>query len=215
MNWDSEYQQKGHIWGNEPSELAVEITKYFREKYINLQRYSLLDIGCGYGRDCFYLSEQLRCNVVGVEKSKTAIDIAVKNNFTTQRKPDFICFDFLNLNEGRKFEILFASNLYHTLRPQERSAFREKAEKLLKPEGYLFLNAFSVNDKEEFGRGNAVEGENHSFIKEKYLHFFNETELKHDFATFDIEELYELEYEEYRKEGNNHYHTSWILISRG
>ena len=215
MDWDSEYQQKGDIWGNEPSQLAMIATKYLREKQINLQVYSLLDIGCGYGRDCFYLSEQLKCNIVGVEKSKTAIDIAASSNLTTQGKPDFICSDFLDMNEDRKFEILCASNLYPTLKPQERSAFRKKAGKLLKPGGYLFLNALSVNDKEEFGKGNAVEGEHNSFIKEKYLHFFNETELSHDFAAFDIEELYELEYEEYLKEGNNHYHTTWVLILRG
>lgn len=211
MDWNAEYEKKGRVWGDAQSELAREAVRYLAGHRTE-SRGTLVDIGCGYGRDSLYLSDQLNLHVVGVEKAASGLALVGKHGMGP--KAIFICCDFLTMAETKTFDMLFASNFYHTLRPPERLAFRHKASRLLKSGGYLFLNALSVNDKEEYGKGEIVEGETHSFMKGKYSHFFTEEELKQDFSSLLMQELYELEYEEYRNEGRNHRHVSWIVILR-
>ena len=212
MDWNAEYEKKGRVWGDAPSELARETVKYLAGHSTGSQDAVLVDIGCGYGRDSFYLSHQLNVHVVGIERAASGLALTSKR--LRDHRVSFICCDFMEMAETRTFDMLFASNLYHTLRPSDRLALRNKATRLLRPGGYLFLNALSVNDKEDYGKGDIVEGENHSFVKGKYSHFCTGEELKHDFGGFLVQELYELEYEEYRNEGRNHHHVSWIIVLR-
>jgi SAM-dependent methyltransferase len=210
LDWNVEYEKKGRLWGDAPSELARETVKYLKSHSRGIQDATLLDIGCGYGRDSFYLSDQLGAHVIGIERAASGLALASKH--PGEHRVSFICCDFMAMAETQTFGGLFASNLYHTMRPRDRVALRNKAARLLKPGGYFFLNALSVNDKEEYGKGDIVEGERHSFVKGKYSHFFTEDEIKQDFGGFRMQELYELEYEECRNEGRNHHHVSWIII---
>jgi len=212
VDWNAEYGKKGKIWGDAPSELACEVVKHLGKRSSGLEGATLLDIGCGYGRDSFYLSDQLNVHVIGIERSANGLALVGKD--PKKDKVRFICCDFSDMAEMQTFDLLFASNLYHTMRPGDRLMLREKAARLLKQGGYFFLNALSVNDKEEYGKGDIVEGESHSFVKGKYSHFFTERELRQDFGAFLEQELYELEYEEHRNEGRNHHHVSWIIILR-
>ncbi len=212
MDWNAEYKKKGRVWGDAPSELARETIKYLKGHSTGSRDTTLVDIGCGYGRDSFYLSDQLDVHVVGIDTAANGLALISKHE--GEPKVSFICCDFMETAETQLFDILFASNLYHILRPSDRLALRNKASRLLRPGGYLFLNALSVNDKEEYGKGDIVDGENHSFVKGKYSHFFTEEELKQDFGSFLLQQLYELEYEEYRNEGRNHHHVSWIVVLR-
>ena len=212
MDWNAEYEKKGRIWGDAPSELACETVKYLTRHSAGIQDATLVDIGCGYGRDSFYLSDQLNVHVIGIDRAASGLALASKH--LKDPEVSFICCDFKEMAETQAFDVLFASNLYHTMTPPDRLALRDKAARLLKPGGYFFLNALSVNDKEEYGKGDIVEGESHSFVKGKYSHFFTQDELKRDFGSFLVQELYELEYEEFRNEGRNHHHVSWIVIVR-
>ena len=109
--------------------------------------------------------------------------------------------------------MVFMSNLYHTLTPEERERLRETVKMNLRHDGHLFLSTLSVNDPEHYGKGKPVENEVNSFIGVKYVHLCTRQELEADFDFIDIKELFEHEYDEPRTDGKHH-HVSWIMYGR-
>lgn len=210
MYWDKKYEKNQQIWGNEPSELAVITTNIIIEHFPNRKSLDIIDIGCGYGRDSVFLGKHIDCNVIGIDMSQKGIEIA-NGSLTSEQNISFKCCDFTDIRM-KKFDIVFASNLYQVLRFEEREKFRNTISNLMKPQGWLFMNSLSVNDPEEYGKGERCLEDPHSFQKEKFLHFCTKDELERDFCFLDIRELYEHEYIELRSEGKNHHHISWILI---
>ena len=92
--WDNFYQKKIKI--SKPSSFAKFIVKRLKKNK------TLLDIGCGNGRDTFYFNRK-GLSVVGIEKSK----IAVKNNKKILVKKKIKNINFLNINIfSKKFENL-------------------------------------------------------------------------------------------------------------
>ncbi len=213
MFWDKEYERHLCIWGNRPSELAVITVKYLQNYRLNKKFLNIIDIGCGYGRDCLYLAKHLNCRVFGIDTSQKAIEI-LKNSIAEPytKAIEFKCCNFTDLDQC-KYDVVFASNLYQILQGRQREELREKIASLLKPEGLLFLNNLSTNDPEEYGKGEPCPDEPHSFINNKYLHFCTREELEEDFRFLSIKELYEREYDEPRAQGETHHHISWILIA--
>ncbi len=212
MSWNRDYEKSGRIWGENPSELAKAAVQYLKKNKKDKENYTLLDIGCGYGRDAFYLSDNLKCDVLGIDVSEKAIEIAM--NTVIKTKKHNIMFQSIAFSSlgGDKYDIVFASNVYQILHLQERDAFRNAAKKALRPEGLLFLSALSTRDPEHYGKGEQIAGETNSFKDEKYLHFCTREEFMQDFGFLDIQELYEQQYTEPRSNGETHHHVSWILI---
>jgi 2-polyprenyl-3-methyl-5-hydroxy-6-metoxy-1,4-benzoquinol methylase len=212
MSWNKDYKESGKIWGENPSELAKAAVRYLKKNKPVSESLNLLDIGCGYGRDAFYLLDNLQCNILGIDVSEKAIEIALNTVIKTkQHNIMFQSIDFASLG-GDKYDIVFASNVYQILHPHEREAFRVAVKKALRPEGLLFFATLSTSDPEHYGKGMKVEEETNSFKDEKYLHFCTREELMKDFGFLDIKELYEQKYAESRSNGETHHHVSWILI---
>ncbi len=214
MNWDAEYAGSRKIWGDAPGELAIVMVDYLRKNNNGGRRLAVLDVGCGYGRDEIYLSKQLNCNIKAIDSSQEAISAA--RNAVSElniRDVDFVTCNFTELAED-KYDVVFISNLYHTLKEQERKGLRNKIKNLLGFKGLLFLNALSINDPEEYGKGSPVENEPHSFQGKKYLHFCAGEELRGDFDFLRIRELYERKYDEPHYQGKTHHHIAWILIGQ-
>jgi SAM-dependent methyltransferase len=210
--WDNEYESNLRIWGDRPSELAIITVEYLKSHQFNDKYLSILDIGCGYGRDSLYLAKRLNCCVLGIDTSQKAIEIATNSlNDQFTKLVQFKCCNFTELSQD-KYDIVHVSNLYQILHGDQRDALRKKINKILKPQGLLFLNNLSTNDPEEYGKGEPCPDEKHSFKGEKYLHFCNKDELESNFQFISIKELYEHEYYEPRTQGATHHHISWIFI---
>jgi SAM-dependent methyltransferase len=207
----NQYATSKRPWGDRPSELALITASYLGNHPLSAKEPKIIDIGCGYGRDAFYLSSQLGMPVLGIDNSEAAIQMATDAASGKEADISFRCCDFKDLDYG-VFDILFASNFYHVLRHDDRDAFRQIAQRIMRPRGILFLNNLSVNDCEEYGKGVPVPDEPNSFIGNKYLHFCTREELIDDFGFLDIQELYEHSYDEPHEKGPTHCHTSWILI---
>lgn len=212
MSWNRDYEKSGRIWGENPGVLAEAAVGYLKKNRPGTERFDLLDIGCGYGRDAFYLSDNLKFSVLGVDVAEKSIAIAMDTVMKTKRRNiSFQSIDFASLG-GDKYDIVFASNVYQILHKYEREAFRNTVQKALRPEGLLFLATLSINDPEHYGKGERIAGEENSFKEEKYLHFCTREELTKDFGFLSIKELYEQKYAEPRSNGQIHHHVSWILI---
>ncbi|MBI5115572.1 class I SAM-dependent methyltransferase [Candidatus Poribacteria bacterium] len=214
MFWDDQYKSQERIWGEGPSILAVAALEYLRSHRPPGESFSILDIGCGYGRDAFYLLDNCKCSVRGIDISKKAIEIASKTVVDNRKQGvEFELRDFRELTQN-VYDIVFVSNLYQLLNKEGRNDLRQAAREALKPGGLFFLSTLSVSDPEHRGKGVAIPGEPNSFQDRVYLHLCTKEELAEDFAFLDIEELREREYDEPRATGETHHHISWILIGK-
>ena len=210
MHWNNEYRSNKQLWGAGPSELAVAAVAYLQgSQYGSL---SILDIGCGYGRDVFYYTANLRCRAIGIDISEQAIELASEAAINRPNSgEEFRRADFKDLGEGQ-YEVVSVSNFYQLLEKSDRKALRETIRSVLSPSGLLFLRTLSVNDPEHYGKGVPLEGEPNPFRDRAYLHLCTREELAADFSFLNIKELYEHEYDEPRATGETHHHISWILI---
>jgi ubiquinone/menaquinone biosynthesis C-methylase UbiE len=107
MFWDTIYKGNNRIWGEEPSELAVFAVYYLKTLELDAKNLSILDIGCGYGRDAIYFSKHLRGTVLGIDSSKEAIDMA-KTACSKPSNIDFRCCDFTETGNS-KYDLVFIS----------------------------------------------------------------------------------------------------------
>jgi cyclopropane fatty-acyl-phospholipid synthase-like methyltransferase len=203
--FNQKYKEVGHIWGDEPSEVA----KAAAEKLRGRNGLKLLDAGCGYGRDAKYLTDVLDCEVTGIDTSKAGLDIG-REWLGICPKIELLEKDFLDVTE--QYDAAVVANVYHLLKPDQREPFVAKLWDALTDDGLFFLSAHSVNDKEEYGRGTPVLSEENSFVREVYAHFYTQDELEHDFACFKTR-IFETEYVE-KKVGGDHHHTAFIVIGR-
>lgn len=214
MHWEDEYRAKERVWGEEPSELARAVVGYIKTIKMADTELSILDIGCGYGRDALYYAGNLKCSVFGIDLATKGIEIA--RSTAAERNAEcvsFECRDFKDVHSG-KYDVVCASNLYQLLRIDQRRDLRNAVKATLKPGGLFFLSTLSVDDPEHFGVGDPIPGEanSYSFQHRVYLHFCTNEELESDFSFLSIAELYEREYDEPRAEGQDHHHISWILV---
>jgi SAM-dependent methyltransferase len=210
--WDDEYRSYERVWGEQPSELAVAAVRYVLGHDPSANPLSVLDIGCGYGRDAFYLLDNLPCSVVGIDLSPNAIDIA--SRAAQERQQEGVEFRCCNLTElaDYSYDIVFMSNLYQVLKTDDRERLRDAVKGTLRPGGLAFLSTLSVNDPEHCGKGIPIPKDPNSFFDKRFVHLSTRRELVDHFDFLAIKELYEHEYYEPRANGEVHHHISWILI---
>lgn len=115
---------------------------------------SILDVGCGAGRDALYLTEK-GLLVTGIDFSKKLIEI-VKKKVPNGK---FFVMDFENLSlPQNSFEGAWANaSLYHLPRTNLLKVF-EQIREILKERG-LFLSTYRVGEGERFTkekRGDAI-----------------------------------------------------------
>jgi SAM-dependent methyltransferase len=212
MTWDNTYRNHKQVWGDKPSELATFACNYLQGIKPSCKDVEILDLGCGYGRDAIYLARNTEGNVLGIDNSSEAIEMARKalaDDLESRARLE--CCDFRQMADG-KFDIIFVSNFYQLLKAEERNALRNIIKKKLKPGGTLFLSAFSTGDPEHFGKGKRIDSEDNSFHDERFLHFCTREELERDFNFLTIKELVEHEYCEPRSNGEIHHHVLWLLL---
>jgi tellurite methyltransferase len=213
MMWNKTYSLEKRLWGDEPSELAQFALKTLQSSSRYKQRkLSILDLGCGYGRDAIYLAQNLNCHVLGLDNSQEAINLANESVPANLKKQlEFLAFDFSHVLD--KFDIIFASNLYQLLKAEERSALKNTVTRCLDKAGSLFLSTLSVRDPQLYGQGKKIEDDENSFQAEKYHHFSTARELETGFGFLNISALFEREYREAHSNGELHTHISWIMMA--
>ena len=223
LHWDRRYGADERIWGDGPSELArlavARLGPYASPEL------SILDVGCGYGRDTRYLAAELGCHALGIDGSPAAIEAARKEHASALRRSreaqfhsEYVVSDVASLADDPEragpYDVVFTCNVYHLLGPIGRREFAAALAAVTRPGGLLFLSTMSPRDPQHYAKGEPVSGEERSWVDKVYLHFCTAEELTSDFSAFELLDLDERSYEEPQASGQPHHHTSWFLEGR-
>lgn len=129
---------------------------------LDFKNLNVLDLGTGTGTSAlFSAKEGAKC--VGIEVSKTAIDIAIKNAKTLKLDVEFIVGDILNIHLNKKFDLVVDSTVLHCIvGGKDRKAFYKTAKTHLHESGYLFINTMISR------------GDMSSHFPRDYFHYENE-----------------------------------------
>ena len=93
------------------TELLVEKTLKYCSKLFNNNKINILDIGTGSGCIPITLKKELDCNVVGVDISNDALEVARENSLINDVDVKFICSDVFS-NVSDKFDVIISNPPY-------------------------------------------------------------------------------------------------------
>jgi len=149
--WEKEYRSPKLITkDNNPQSFFIHLVKIFKKKlnfYINGKK--VLDLGCGIGRNSNYLASLGAEEVIGVDISKTAINIAKKRS--NQLGISNVFFeenDIGSSNYNYKdnyFDLVLDITSSNSLNFKERNNYLKEVFRVLKKDSYLVVRAFNKN----------------------------------------------------------------------
>ncbi len=207
--WDRQFSENSNLYGMRPSLSARYISFISRKKNCK----NLLEVGFGYGRDMLYFARN-SFSVRGIDSSAVALEIskklALRNNICVDLRNE----DLINTTiEKGSIDIINCFHFFHLMLEDERKKAVDVIYALLRENGIIVLNVYSVKNK-EFGIGDEVEKNTYDFgeVKGRPVHFFDTEELSELFKSFDILKLRDFKLFEYH--GGRHYHDEIYLVAR-
>ena len=166
----------------DPTEFAKKCAEFLKDKSYK----TLLDLGCGDGRDSIYFAKS-GYEVTAVDVSPVALQILQKKiNEEKITNIKIIEQDLQNVHfPENSFDVICAHLSLHYFIDEQTVHIFKNLYKLLKQNAYLFIKCKSIED-EEFGKGKEIE-KNVFMTKENYVrHFFDEEYMKEGLADFKI-----------------------------
>ena len=142
--WENEYKSSKLVTQKpEPQKDILRFFKYLKkEEKKELVDLNILDLGCGTGRNSNYLA-LLGNIVVGIDISKTAIDIAKSRANETQigDKVEYIVGDIGASYpfSDNYFDLILDVTSSNSLNEKERENYIKEVYRTLKKGGYLFV----------------------------------------------------------------------------
>lgn len=144
--WSKEYEKGSHLAMSEnPSEDLMKFARWLEHetgrKYLNPLA-SVLDLGCGNGRNLIYLAETFRMRGVGYDISDQAVSQAKKNSgeFPLIYKARSIAGDIDLPNESQTIVLDMMTS--HYLNEAERKNLISEIWRVLKPDSWFFWKTF-------------------------------------------------------------------------
>jgi SAM-dependent methyltransferase len=188
--WDSMYTSKPDFFGSDPSDFGVRSAELFARSGIR----SVLELGCGQGRDSLYLLSK-GFDVTAMDYSSTGCGqlcgCATGRSLDTYLK--------LTLADARKglpyedgaFDAVF-SHMFFTMQFTENEIqfILDEVLRVLRPGG---LNVYSVrNDHDDhFGKGRYMGEDMWENQLGLVVHFFSEEKIRHMSKGFEVLEIKE------------------------
>ena len=174
MYYDTIYKNNRNFSGKRTNKLLVQIVKQLP---INAH---VLDLGCGQGRDAFYLARK-KFNVTAVDNSKVAIS-QIKEEASQKHLKNIQAFcknieDFKI--ERKKFSVINIIGTLHFLKKTDALKFIDSAKRNILPHGFIIITSFTTNNPRS---------------KRRKTHF-KLGELKKIFSTSDFKIIHYLEYD--------------------
>lgn len=173
--WDDTYKLRKMV---SPLDFTMKAFAYLQKK----PGCSILDIGCGDGRDSLFFAEKgLRV---------TAIDFsaeAIKRVTTANPAIDAHVMDILAMNfPDASFDAIYAHLSLHYFDDVQTDAVFDVIHRTLKEDGLFFVKCKSITDP-LYGKGKEVGKD--IFIDEHQRHFFSKDYMAEKLRNFTILEL--------------------------
>lgn len=149
--WDSEYASGGqHLaLSDEESEDLAKFTRWLgRQKHeVGLgNNVSVIDLGCGNGRNLIYLSREFGVFGTGYDTSTAAISEARRaaGDLPLKFEARSIAGDLSFADDSQDLALDMMSS--HFLKASEREHLRNEIHRVLRPGGWLFMKTFLLDD---------------------------------------------------------------------
>jgi SAM-dependent methyltransferase len=135
--WDARYEAKGALWGAEPNQFLAEIAE-------DLEPGTALDLGCGQGRNSFWLASR-GFSVTGLDLSPVAIDQATA---IAQELDVDVSFESVDLTTwdpaGRVWDLVVLTYLH--LSGERRPVVHDAAKRAVARRGRLVVIAHHLDN---------------------------------------------------------------------
>jgi SAM-dependent methyltransferase len=149
--WDREYtSQKLLSPSNVPHADVVRFLRWLKKEHkkaddpIDMEQMRVLDLGSGTGRNSYYFAEQ-GAKVIGLEFSQTALALAQKiarhGDMDIEYRLHDIGTPYTILDHSIDIALDVTSS--NSLSDSGRVVYLKELERVLNPDGYLFLRALS------------------------------------------------------------------------
>jgi SAM-dependent methyltransferase len=137
--WDARYEEKGALWGAEPNQFLAEIAE-------DLEPGTALDLGCGQGRNSFWLASR-GFAVTGLDLSPVAIEQATA---VAEELGIDVSFESVDLTtwdpDGRVWDLVVLTYLH--LSGERRPVVHGAAKRAVAPGGRLIVIAHHLDNFE-------------------------------------------------------------------
>lgn len=143
--WEKEYQNPKLVTKEaDPQASVLAFLKFLKkEEQYKVEDKTILDLGCGTGRNSNYLAERGN-TVIGMEISSTALRIAKEraaegriNNVSYIKQSIGEHFPFPDSH----FDLILDVTSSNSLNEAERAIYLSESHRTLKPQGYFFVRA--------------------------------------------------------------------------
>ncbi|MSU54920.1 MAG: class I SAM-dependent methyltransferase [Candidatus Taylorbacteria bacterium] len=184
--WNKEYRGGNHLALSEnPSEDLIKFTRWLEresgKEYLNIKS-SVLDLGCGNGRNLIYLSKNFGMRGLGFDISEEAILLAKKlsEDLSIEYQTRSIAGQINIPEKSQNFVLDMMTS--HFLNESERKSLLTEISRVLKPGGWFFWKTFLRDEDEHAERllKESPAGESGSYIHPKIgvaEHVYTENEI--------------------------------------
>jgi SAM-dependent methyltransferase len=129
---------------------------------------SVLDAGCGTGEHVL-LAASLGLDVVGVDLSEKAIELAMAKATERGVKARFLMADALHLVDlGQQFETVLDCGLFHVLDDGERESYVDSLVEVVLPGGRCHMLCFSDRQPGDWGPRRVTQDEIRAAFSERW-----------------------------------------------
>jgi SAM-dependent methyltransferase len=227
--WEREYQNPQFLTlGTEP---LADVKDFFRwmKKQVRknakhfsapLDTWTVLDLGCGNGKNLVYAVENFCASGIGYDISQTAIQQALAlSQKLLEKNPTALHYEIRSIGQpvpltDQSVDLIIDATSSHCLHASEREIYLREIYRVLKPNGWLFVRALCLD-----GDNNAKKliqdfpgSEPQSYVVPQTNiteTVFTEKQLMNNYASFQLE--YSEKKSGYQKWGNQPYKRNyWI-----
>lgn len=191
--WDKEYKKGAHLaLSVAPSEDLQKFLRWYEREYdkpLLSSRSSVLDLGCGNGRNLIYLAKEFGVKGNGIDTSHEAIAQAKKLSaelpLTYEVRSIAGVLPAPDLSQTLVLDMMVS----HFLNKEERANLYKEIARVLKPDGWLFLKTFLLDEDRHAARllREYPADEAGSYIHPEFggvEHVFTEDEIRADLAPY-------------------------------
>lgn len=168
--WEKFYRSKSNNDNVEPSLFSKFVFKHYVKKGD-----SLLELGCGNGRDAIFFAKN-RLKTFAVDQCEHEIEsLSIKYKYFENLT--FQSADFTNLKENNKYDIIYSRFTLHSIQLEGEKRVISWAYNSLLPNGYFCIEVRGEKN-EIYQMGEKVEGEEGAYVYDgHYRRFINFNEL--------------------------------------